>query len=371
MQANNEDRELITTMGQQLVTHGFPANIFTDAVFNAEGYFEKSFASLLRTLQSFTDERKLERVLMLGITGKFYETIRYCQPREFYNFLKYLRTPAGQNELGKMSMHEKLQKRGAGDFTAQQMGYIAMFDAQRGDLATRKADIRREQDAIIAELERQLKAARDDKDQLLAAASQEFLPAGSLPDQDVSDFNKACWDLYLDDCRQRNVQASLLTADSCKQAVLTYGQLVRNRRILEHLAAGRNQELLTSYVNQRIGHFRQHRDERTAKRFRTLLGAVGLEPTPQAAAGPQVGAGPANPGGEAGGGAPDEIFAVAVLDPNGGAPQDQEDREQQAPPHAQPPIREPVVQLGSTQVQPPPYALRHGPRSRAAGDTSR
>lgn len=163
----DDHHAFIEEQAAKLVALGVPRGHFESATYNAHGIFK----------QYNDDDAKLERVLKLG-TGtttdnKYFETIRGCQPGEFYAYVRHLRSRAGQEELANLSFHEKLLKRGEGHFTAQQMAYIAMFDAQRADMLNRARDVRRHHDGIIAELEGQLRVARAMKDEELEVLYEE------------------------------------------------------------------------------------------------------------------------------------------------------------------------------------------------------
>jgi hypothetical protein len=103
----------IPTMANRISNLGFPPNIFHSETYAVFGYMDKNIASLLRPLSPYSDDRKLQRVLLLGVKLNFFNSIHNCQPKEFYKFLRHLRTSDGQVELQKLSMQEKLEKRAA------------------------------------------------------------------------------------------------------------------------------------------------------------------------------------------------------------------------------------------------------------------
>ncbi|MCI33763.1 hypothetical protein A2U01_0054980, partial [Trifolium medium] len=106
-------RRVIPTMSNRITNLGFPTIIFSPATYFLSGYLDKELASLLRLLWPFTDDQNLKRVLLLGVKFNFFNSFTNCQPKQFYNFLKYLRTPAGQYELRKITVLEKLEEHAA------------------------------------------------------------------------------------------------------------------------------------------------------------------------------------------------------------------------------------------------------------------
>ncbi|MCI35066.1 hypothetical protein A2U01_0056287, partial [Trifolium medium] len=67
----------------------------------------------------------------------FFNSFANCQPNEFYNFLKHLRTPAGQDELRKITVLEKLEEqataRGVTLKISDQQEALASFDCDEGN----------------------------------------------------------------------------------------------------------------------------------------------------------------------------------------------------------------------------------------------
>ncbi|PNX78815.1 hypothetical protein L195_g034796 [Trifolium pratense] len=153
----------IATMANRITNLGFPTNIFDFQTYVLSGYLDKNFASLLRLLSPYNDDQKLEKVLLLGVKLNFFNSFANCQPNEFYTFMKHLRTPAGQGELKKIAVQERLEKRAAArGFTVHEMAYVALAEIPVSDFLKPKHEIRRKLcEEIIAEYQKnQLKIAQ-------------------------------------------------------------------------------------------------------------------------------------------------------------------------------------------------------------------
>jgi len=143
----------LPTMANRITNLGFPPNIFHPETYVVFGYMDKNIASLLRPLSPYSDDCKLERILLLGVKLNFFNSICNCQPNEFYKFLRHLRTSDGQVELQKLSIQEKLEKRAAAaGLTVHEMACIALAQIPMSDLWTRKNKIRKKlYESIIAD----------------------------------------------------------------------------------------------------------------------------------------------------------------------------------------------------------------------------
>ncbi|GAU36288.1 hypothetical protein TSUD_255420 [Trifolium subterraneum] len=183
----------IATMANRITKLGFPTNIFDFQTYVLSGYLDKNFASLLRILSPYSDDQKLEKVLLLGVKFNFFNSFANCQPKEFYTFMRHLRTAAGQGELKKIAIQEKLEKSAAArGFTVHEMAYVALTEIPVSDFLKPKHVIRRKLcEEIISEHQNQLKIAQpaalpaldcaeDDRSGTLAV--KENVPAGGGPD---------------------------------------------------------------------------------------------------------------------------------------------------------------------------------------------
>jgi hypothetical protein len=63
----------------------------------------------------------------------FFNAIPHCQPKEFYKFLRHVKSPIEQGELQKISMQEKLEKRAF----ARGLTIHGMVEVQMSDLTKR------------------------------------------------------------------------------------------------------------------------------------------------------------------------------------------------------------------------------------------
>ncbi|KAK6930550.1 Yif1 family [Dillenia turbinata] len=70
--------------------------------------------------ESAEDLEKIERILQIGISNRFFLTVRGCQPPQFYHFLEFLRSKTDQDALVLLSQQEPLAGRGGDSFTPQE-----------------------------------------------------------------------------------------------------------------------------------------------------------------------------------------------------------------------------------------------------------
>lgn len=196
-----------------------------------------------------------------------------------------------------MSIQGKLQRRGDGNLTAEQMAWLAVFEAQRTDCSDRTGDVRRRHELIIAELELRLREAKAAMDQEMTNVNREFLPFGDYAPIPLFEFNKQCWAEYLNQCLISGVPHAALTPAAAQDAVKTFGDIVRQRHILDFLTLGDRKTQLQDFLNTKIGQFDNAKEERAAKRLRLLLASVDLEVPPQTPGGVPPAAGGQNTGG--------------------------------------------------------------------------
>lgn len=95
----------------------------------------------------------MEKVCIIGIREKWFDSFALSIPRQFYDFLSFLKTQQGQEALHKLHTREKLGKRGGGALTTFDMGFLAMFDAQWNDMSSTISSRRAEIEARLAKAE--------------------------------------------------------------------------------------------------------------------------------------------------------------------------------------------------------------------------
>lgn len=263
-QAPNAHRQTIEEAGARLQAVGVPAAYFQANTYVAFGYTEAVLAGLLRVFADDGFDEKLESILQLGVSNHLFATVRGMSADAFYRFLHFLRSPDGQNALAEIA-------------------WIAMFEAQRSDLANSVDEARRRHDALIADLERQLRGARAAMETALIEARLRYYAVGTYQPMTSRELNRACWDEYNRAAVAAGYEAAALTEPLLIEAVHAFGDVVRKRHILEFLEDGDRQQSLDMYLNQKIGELTAVHDERAAKRLRGLLEIAGTEavvPTP-------------------------------------------------------------------------------------------
>lgn len=321
----NVHAPFIQEMGARLQRVGINANFFVQRNYLRCGLTDAILASLLRPLTDVTDDIKLERIMHIGINQRRFQTVRGMTDRQFYEFLTYIRTPDGQKEISALSATEKLQRRGKGIFNAEQMGWISMVDIMRSDMATDLGDIRQRHEGEIAELEMRLRNAKAAMEREIETAKQNYNPVASYEQLTHFVFNERCWDEYLMECQLMDIPPVELTHEAIVDAVNTHKDVVKQRHLLEFVDEGDNKTLVAEYINRRIGHFTNLREERPIKRFRGLLGAVGIEPAVQAPAGPPPEVAAPDAGRAPPPARPNHIFDAVIADPGQPAFEREED----------------------------------------------
>ncbi|XP_042400127.1 uncharacterized protein LOC121989892 [Zingiber officinale] len=215
------------------------------------------------------------------------------------------------------------QHRGGGSFTAEQLGWLAMFDTQRTGYANEIGDVHRRHELVIADLELRLRAAKANMENELTAVRQKYIPCGEYVPLEIYEFNQQCWTEYLNTCLVNNAVSAALSEESAADAVETFGEAVRQRHLLDFIMQGERRDQLLEYLNTKIkiGHFENVGEERAAKRLRILLTPAGLErPTQTTHSRVPVAAGRVNPGGTDPQANATRIFNTRFADPGEHSP---------------------------------------------------
>ncbi|WVZ14761.1 hypothetical protein V8G54_012327 [Vigna mungo] len=92
----------------------------------------------------------MEKVCIIGICEKWFDSFALSTPCQFYDFLSFLKTQQGQEGLHKLHTRTKLGKRSGGALTVFDTGFFAMFDAQWDDMTSTISSRRAEIEARLA-----------------------------------------------------------------------------------------------------------------------------------------------------------------------------------------------------------------------------
>lgn len=279
---SNDYQKVLDDARAKLEPLGVPGYYFDVAHSLPFGYTDNILAGLLHVFDNVEDAGDLEEILYLGKTHRIFENIRKMKQEQFYRFLKFLKSEEGADALRQLNQKKKLEKRGGSIFTAQDIGWCAMFEAQRNDYITVQKDTKRGFDVKRAELEEQMRKLNQEEKQAYAKLNTEYVPYGEYRQMDNAEYAQKCWKEYLAHCRETGQKPVDLTVPHVNEAVTTFGDRVRQRHILEFLRDEEHKLALMEYVENKIGKFDRTLDERAAKRFRGLMAAVGLEVPPKA-----------------------------------------------------------------------------------------
>ncbi|DAZ91047.1 TPA_asm: fusion protein [Phalaenopsis equestris amalgavirus 2] len=263
----DDSLEVITRYRTLLGALSVPAECFDPKFYLAGGLQPKAFAKLLRVIPEFEKLARMEQLFYIGVSRRLFPSVRGMKPQQFYDFLHYLKTPQGQDEVNKIQLAIKFEKRGGGYFEPHQVGKIAMIEAQRGDCITECNDLRRDYDARIAQQELLLRKLRAEKDDAIHAVTTKYRPFADISVLPVAEFNKLCWEEYLDNCRIEGHRPKSLNTENLEEAVHAYSDIVRQRHILNELLVGNRQEELERWVAAKIGRFDVERETKKARRF--------------------------------------------------------------------------------------------------------
>ncbi|KAL7081161.1 hypothetical protein ACP275_14G022200 [Erythranthe tilingii] len=180
-------RAAIEKIGARLTRFGVPAACFEEAATLALGYTDAMVLKNLRPFERVEEDSRIEALLSIGRDEHFYPNVDKAELPKFLLFLDFLRTPAGQKCIGQVSQvhrHQYLRRRGKGRLTAEEIAWLEMFDIQRSDYLNHAAEVRRHDEAIIADLELQLRnakaAATSREGGALHTAAADGPPSGSV-----------------------------------------------------------------------------------------------------------------------------------------------------------------------------------------------
>ncbi|KAG2372238.1 hypothetical protein LR48_Vigan05g045000 [Vigna angularis] len=292
-----------------LTALGFRAGLFASNNYLSNGYTPRLFSSQLHQLGDLNNRDRLENVCTIGIREKWFDSFALSTPGQFYDFLSFLKTQKGQEALHKMHTREKLVKRGGGALTASDMGFVAMFHAQQNDMSSTISSGRAEIEARLAKAELVVQRIRDELKDFIVDTKVMFVPAGTLVHPPDAQFNRACWQAYLAECGRNGVTARPLSEAMLIDVVRDFGPELRQRAILAHLELPGNRSALEDYCNTQIGFLEARQDHRGAKRFRSLMDAVGAEVFIPVSDSKEGGDGKSNTSRDAEAGGEDQIFS--------------------------------------------------------------
>ncbi|DAZ90990.1 TPA_asm: hypothetical protein [Amaranthus tuberculatus amalgavirus 2] len=259
-----------------LVDFGIPEACFEDHNCLMEGVLPTHRAKLVKVFQPFIDKDQLEEVYTIGLINKVVGAKSKLKTAQFFKFCNWLKSPDGAKAIREHQLREKLQEKGKGDFTAYQVGNLAIYDTMRAELAAKEKRIRSKKEAQILALQEQIAALRDEEDAELAKAREEFDPVPKITFPDTMEFNKACWDEYARELAAKGKPVPRLTVALLTEAVNLYQDVIRQRVVLEHLEHADGIKKLHGWVERKVAHFQRKRKLKQATRFRRLLASVGL-----------------------------------------------------------------------------------------------
>ncbi|DAZ90991.1 TPA_asm: fusion protein [Amaranthus tuberculatus amalgavirus 2] len=250
-----------------LVDFGIPEACFEDHNCLMEGVLPTHRAKLVKVFQPFIDKDQLEEVYTIGLINKVVGAKSKLKTAQFFKFCNWLKSPDGAKAIREHQLREKLQEKGKGDFTAYQVGNLAIYDTMRAELAAKEKRIRSKKEAQILALQEQIAALRDEEDAELAKAREEFDPVPKITFPDTMEFNKACWDEYARELAAKGKPVPRLTVALLTEAVNLYQDVIRQRVVLEHLEHADGIKKLHGWVERKVAHFQRKRKLKQATRF--------------------------------------------------------------------------------------------------------
>ncbi|DAZ91054.1 TPA_asm: hypothetical protein [Swertia japonica amalgavirus 1] len=294
------------------VAAGCPGAPFDTANWLRAGFTDATFLSHLRFATQFETAQELQNVLLLGRDARIFTSLLGMSNAQFYNLLSWLRSPQGQAAVTDYLALQRFARRGRGYMEATDLGWVNILEEQRQVFENERKEIRRTGDAEIAALERQLRIRRARLNTDLEAIRANHQPASSYVPLEGRQLLIASWEEYINAMAVAGEQPMPQTVTQVLKAQENYGEIAMKRHRLAFVNQGNHKEMLTTFLNNTIGRFRADGDDRPAKRFRTLMAAAGIRPTPQVPIIREEVAAVQNPGGGANPDVAEDAFDQAL-----------------------------------------------------------
>ncbi|DAZ91004.1 TPA_asm: hypothetical protein [Epipogium roseum amalgavirus 1] len=362
---------IINRARDPLIAAGVNPDFIDPGLALRRGYTDSIFAGLLRP---FADAESIERIDLLfhvGITEGLFTMARSMTLEQFFGFLKFLRSPQGQESVNNAARKEKFAKRGGTARTSEEMGWIGMFEVVRTNCGNKVGDVRKEFELKIAEAELVLKDLRAESERAIVRTYDQFYPIGEYKALEVEVLNRRCWDRY---CRENLVaggEEPFLTQPNLKAAVESFADIVKGDHIVQFMQSDERRNAIKEQIYREIGVVEARHDGRSAKRFRLYLETVGDRTPGQTPPAPEAAARQQDPRGFPGPVQPRADFAEAIINPEERVVRDEEADRPQAPPVNQPPPRDLALELRRSGRQlPRPHTSTYARRGRPGHSTS-
>ncbi|DAZ91005.1 TPA_asm: fusion protein [Epipogium roseum amalgavirus 1] len=258
---------IINRARDPLIAAGVNPDFIDPGLALRRGYTDSIFAGLLRP---FADAESIERIDLLfhvGITEGLFTMARSMTLEQFFGFLKFLRSPQGQESVNNAARKEKFAKRGGTARTSEEMGWIGMFEVVRTNCGNKVGDVRKEFELKIAEAELVLKDLRAESERAIVRTYDQFYPIGEYKALEVEVLNRRCWDRY---CRENLVaggEEPFLTQPNLKAAVESFADIVKGDHIVQFMQSDERRNAIKEQIYREIGVVEARHDGRSAKRF--------------------------------------------------------------------------------------------------------
>ncbi|DAB41675.1 TPA_inf: ORF1+2p [Capsicum annuum amalgavirus 1] len=256
--------EEIDEIGVTFIELGVSAAFFDSRVYTKNLLLPAQYLRLLRQFKG-KDAGEVELIFSAAIAKKQVRASRGIGWNKWIQFLNWAKSPAGHKAIQEVMNIEKLERRGGGDFTVDEVAALNLFDVQRNDWIGHQKEARAIAEHEIAELQRKINLRRDKLDEDLREIADQHRPVSGYVPLTDAELNLRCWNFFRQAHEGVRGVGVHPTMSQMKEAFDTYSVHVAKRARVEYMRHGDHVPLLQEYINQKIAHFDAVGDKRQVR----------------------------------------------------------------------------------------------------------
>ncbi|DAB41676.1 TPA_inf: ORF1p [Capsicum annuum amalgavirus 1] len=268
--------EEIDEIGVTFIELGVSAAFFDSRVYTKNLLLPAQYLRLLRQFKG-KDAGEVELIFSAAIAKKQVRASRGIGWNKWIQFLNWAKSPAGHKAIQEVMNIEKLERRGGGDFTVDEVAALNLFDVQRNDWIGHQKEARAIAEHEIAELQRKINLRRDKLDEDLREIADQHRPVSGYVPLTDAELNLRCWNFFRQAHEGVRGVGVHPTMSQMKEAFDTYSVHVAKRARVEYMRHGDHVPLLQEYINQKIAHFDAVGDKRQVRHLSLQLAGMGYE----------------------------------------------------------------------------------------------
>lgn len=258
-----------------LIQRRLPEEIFDVEAALAEGHSFKPFFKMVRMVAALDENELLTKALAKGGNLGMWDLHTDMTRPEFVGFARWLQSKPGQDFLYALQRSGKLKRKATAAITPTEIAYHEVFDQMRQKWTAEEKALRAVKDKEIAELERQVRLLKRERDQMVEELKKKFEPASLYEDPVDEEIGATAVVLYEADCRAKGKAIKSVALGKTEYAKTLFGQEARKKFVIQFAAQAAHREPLMAFLAEEILSFRANADEKQAKRALFNLVTIG------------------------------------------------------------------------------------------------